>query len=238
MDKSVATGLEAVGKLKGPYNLERPRRGPLSGGLGAKAGWEDRFAASLSAYGQAGAEENAEGHPIVTAPTAGSAGVMPALIHMLIHDRNARERQLLDGMLTAAAVGFLVKRHASVAGADVGCQGEIGVASAMAAALLAQVNGDGPQLAENAAELALEHHLGMTCDPVGGYVQVPCISRCAMGAVKAWNACLMARTGKGTIHPVGLDLTIRTMAATGKDMDPRYRETSQGGLALYYSQGC
>ncbi len=128
--------------------------------------------------------------------------------------------------------------HTIVAGADVGCQGEIGSASSMSAALLAQVQGESPEIIENAAENALEHHLGMTCDPVGGYVQIPCIARCAMGAVKAWNAFLMAKAGRGTFHPVGLDVTIRTMAATGRDMDTRYKETAQGGLALFYVQGC
>ena len=137
-----------------------------------------------------------------------------------------------------SVVGTLIKRHASVAGADVGCQGEIGSASSMAAAMLAQVMGETPDVVENAAEFALEHHLGMTCDPVGGYVQIPCISRNAMSSVKSWNAWMMARTGQGTKHPVGLDLCIHTMNQTGRDMKDDYRETARGGLALFYTQGC
>jgi L-serine dehydratase len=194
--------------------------------------------AKINAYAHAAAEENADGHPIVTSPTAGSAGVMPAIIRALIVDRHIPRESLIDGMLAASVVGMLAKRHASIAGADVGCQGEIGVSSSMSAALIAQTLDGDPTIVENAAEIALEHHLGMTCDPVGGYVQIPCISRCAMGAVKAWNAYVMAETGKTTHDPVGLDLTIRTMNATGRDMNEKYRETAKGGLALFYTQKC
>ncbi|MDD2967277.1 MAG: L-serine ammonia-lyase [Desulfovibrionaceae bacterium] len=236
MDSSVTAGLSIEGKLEGPYKLERRAASMYKEALALPA--EERFLASLSAFAHAAAEENSQGHRIVTAPTAGSAGVMPALVHMLLSERKKAMPALIDGLLTASVVGMLIKRHASVAGADVGCQGEIGSASAMSAALLAQVQGEAPEIIENAAEHALEHHLGMTCDPVDGYVQIPCIARCAMGAVKAWNAFLMAKTGRGTFHPVGLDVTIRTMAATGQDMDARYRETAQGGLALFYVQGC
>ena len=236
MDASVTAGLSAQGKLEGPYRVERRAASMYKEALTLPT--EERFLASLSAFAHAAAEENSQGHRIVTAPTAGSAGVMPSLVHMLLNERKKAMPALIDGLLTASAVGMLIKRHASVAGADVGCQGEIGSASAMSAALLAQVQGGSPELIENAAENALEHHLGMTCDPVGGYVQIPCIARCAMGAVKAWNAYLMAKTGHDTFHPVGLDVTIRTMAATGKDMDSRYKETAQGGLALFYVQGC
>ena len=163
---------------------------------------------------------------------------MPAVVHMLIKERGKTEADLVDGLLVASMVGTLIKRHASVAGADVGCQGEIGSASSMAAAMLSQVMGETPDVVENAAEFALEHHLGMTCDPVGGYVQIPCISRNAMSSVKSWNAWMMARTGQGTKHPVGLDLCIRTMNQTGRDMKDDYRETARGGLALFYTQGC
>ena len=237
MDASVEAGLNRTGRLKGPYPVDRRAAGMLhlAGELPAP---EDRFLARLSACAHAAAEENADGHPVVTAPTAGAAGVMAAAVHLLRRERDVSDDRLVDGLLAAAAVGMLAKRHASLAGADVGCQGEIGVASAMTAALLAQVSGAAPDVVENAAELALEHHLGMTCDPVGGYVQIPCISRCAMGAAKAWNAWLMARAGMGTRHPVGLDLTIRAMNATGRDLDEKYRGTSRGGLALYYTQGC
>ncbi len=237
MDSSSATGLGLEGKLKGPFGLERRAKLMLEQAARSPEP-ADAFAARLSAYGQAGSEENAMGHPIVTAPTAGSAGVMPAVVHMLIKERGKTEADLVDGLLVASMVGTLIKRHASVAGADVGCQGEIGSASSMAAAMLAQVMGETPDVVENAAELALEHHLGMTCDPVGGYVQIPCISRNAMSSVKSWNAWMMARTGQGTRHPVGLDLCIRTMNQTGRDMKDDYRETARGGLAMFYTQGC
>ncbi|WP_165073113.1 L-serine ammonia-lyase [Desulfovibrio sp. ZJ200] len=236
MTASVENGLARSGQLKGPYKVERRANGMFKAAEGM--GGADAFLARLSAYAHAAAEENSDGHPIVTAPTAGSAGVMPAVVYALEHERNLKGEQLVNGMLVASFVGMLAKRHASIAGADVGCQGEIGVASSMAAALAAHVLDGSAELVENAAELALEHHLGMTCDPVGGYVQIPCISRCAMGAVKAWNARVMARSGQGTWHPVGLDLTIRAMNATGRDMDPRYRETAKGGLALFYTGTC
>ena len=237
MENCAAAGLAAEGSLKGPFGLERRAKHMLEL-AGRSPEPADAFTARLSAYGQAGSEENAMGHPIVTAPTAGSAGVMPAVTHMLLHERGKTEADLVDGLLVASMVGTLIKRHASVAGADVGCQGEIGSASSMAAAMLSQVMGETPDVVENAAEFALEHHLGMTCDPVGGYVQIPCISRNAMSSVKSWNAWMMARTGQGTRHPVGLDLCIRTMNQTGRDMKPDYRETARGGLALFYTQKC
>ncbi|MDO5536987.1 MAG: L-serine ammonia-lyase, iron-sulfur-dependent, subunit alpha [Desulfovibrionaceae bacterium] len=236
MHASVRNGLERSGPLKGPFGLQRRAMGMYA--EAERLSGPEAFLARLSARGHAAAEENSDEHPIVTAPTAGSAGVMPAVVHTLVEDLKYDPEQLVDGMLAASLVGMLAKRHASIAGADVGCQGEIGVASAMSAALISQVLDGDPALVENSAELAMEHHLGMTCDPVGGYVQIPCISRCAMGAVKAWNASVMARAGRTTANPVGLDLAIRTMNATGRDMDARYRETARGGLALFYTRGC
>jgi L-serine dehydratase len=146
-------------------------------------------------------------------------------------------RELLrEGLLAAAVVGFLVKTGASISGAEVGCQGEVGTASAMAAAFLAHVNGYPVSVLENAAEIALEHHLGMTCDPVGGYVQIPCIERNAMGAVKAYNAYLLASCGDPSAQKVQLDQVIRALAETGRDMSSRYKETAEGGLAVCFPQ--
>ncbi|MBO6716635.1 MAG: L-serine ammonia-lyase [Rhizobiaceae bacterium] len=186
----------------------------------------------LSVYAMAVNEENAAGGRIVTAPTNGAAGVIPAVIRYWQHFHvEASERDIRDFLLTAAAVGGIVKHNASISGAEVGCQGEVGSASAMAAAGLCAVMGGTPEQVENAAEIALEHHLGMTCDPVGGLVQVPCIERNALGAVKAVTAASLAIKGDGQ-HFVPLDAAIETMRQTGLDMNERYKETSQGGLAV------
>ncbi|MCC0044411.1 MAG: L-serine ammonia-lyase [Brucellaceae bacterium] len=186
----------------------------------------------LSVYAMAVNEENAAGGRIVTAPTNGAAGVVPAVIRYWQHFHvDATERDIRDFLLTAAAVGGIIKHNASISGAEVGCQGEVGSASAMAAAGLCAVMGGTPEQVENAAEIALEHHLGMTCDPVGGLVQVPCIERNALGAVKAVTAASLAIKGDGK-HFVPLDAAIETMRQTGIDMNERYKETSQGGLAV------
>ena len=186
----------------------------------------------LSVYAMAVNEENAAGGRIVTAPTNGAAGVVPAVIRYWQHFHvDATERDVRDFLLTAAAVGGIIKHNASISGAEVGCQGEVGSASAMAAAGLCAVMGGTPEQVENAAEIALEHHLGMTCDPVGGLVQVPCIERNALGAVKAVTAASLAIKGDGK-HFVPLDAAIETMRQTGIDMNERYKETSQGGLAV------
>lgn len=186
----------------------------------------------LSVYAMAVNEENAAGGRVVTAPTNGAAGVVPAVLRYYLHfHEDADQRDIRDFLLTAAAVGGIIKHNASISGAEVGCQGEVGSASAMAAAGLAAVLGGTPEQIENAAEIALEHHLGMTCDPVAGLVQVPCIERNALGAVKAVTAASLAVKGDGT-HFVPLDACIRTMRDTGLDMNERYKETSQGGLAV------
>lgn len=186
----------------------------------------------LSVYAMAVNEENAAGGRVVTAPTNGAAGVVPAVIRYWQHFHvDATERDIRDFLLTAAAVGGIIKHNASISGAEVGCQGEVGSASAMAAAGLCAVMGGTPEQVENAAEIALEHHLGMTCDPVGGLVQVPCIERNALGAVKAVTAASLAIKGDGK-HFVPLDAAIETMRQTGIDMNERYKETSQGGLAV------
>ncbi|MEO9338956.1 L-serine ammonia-lyase [Mesorhizobium sp. SB112] len=186
----------------------------------------------LSIYAMAVNEENAAGGRVVTAPTNGAAGVLPAVLRYWLHFHvDADQRGIRDFLLTAAAIGGIIKTNASISGAEVGCQGEVGSASAMAAAGLAAVMGGSPAQIENAAEIALEHHLGMTCDPVGGLVQVPCIERNALGAVKAVTAASLATKGDGT-HFVPLDAAIETMRQTGMDMNEKYKETSLGGLAV------
>jgi L-serine dehydratase len=193
----------------------------------------DRGIGSLSAFALAGSEENARGHLVVTAPTGGSAGVMPALVYGLGEGaRKLPPEKIRDGMLAALAVGYLCKHNATLAAAEGGCQAEIGVASAMAAALVATAHDASPRVVENAAESALEHHLGMTCDPVAGYVQVPCIERCAFGAVKAWTAYAIASNEIASSHRISLDETIAAMAQTAKEMNSKYKETSEAGLAL------
>lgn len=186
----------------------------------------------LSVYAMAVNEENAAGGRVVTAPTNGAAGVVPAVLRYYLHFHDdADVKGIRDFLLTSAAIGGVIKHNASISGAEVGCQGEVGSASAMAAAGLAAVMGGTPEQIENAAEIALEHHLGMTCDPVAGLVQVPCIERNALGAVKAVTAASLAVKGDGK-HFVPLDACIETMRQTGHDMNERYKETSQGGLAV------
>ena len=192
----------------------------------------DRAIALVSAFALAASEENARGHLVITAPTGGSAGVMPAIVYALVESkRKVPMDKIREGLLAGAAIGYLCKHNATLSGAEGGCQSEIGVASAMSAALIAQILGSPPQVIENAAESALEHHLGMTCDPVAGYVQVPCIERCAFGAVKAWIAVMIATNEIASRHRVDLDTTIKTLAETGRDMSAKYKETSEGGLA-------
>ena len=193
----------------------------------------DRGIGVLSAYALAASEENGRGHLVITAPTGGSAGVMPALVYGLGEGaRKLPPQKIRDGMLAAAAVGYLCKHHATLSAAEGGCQAEIGVASSMAAALIATAYDADSRIVENAAESALEHHLGMTCDPVAGYVQVPCIERCAFGAVKAWTAYAIASNEIASRHRVDFDATVQALAQTAKDMNSKYKETSEAGLAL------
>jgi L-serine dehydratase len=229
----VKSGLSAPeGVLPGPVKLKTKASTVYKRAQDEKY-QSDRGIGSLSAYALAGSEENGRGHLVVTAPTGGSAGVMPALVYGLGEGgRNLAAEKIRDGMLTAAAIGYLCKHNATLSAAEGGCQAEIGVASAMAAALIAEAHGASPRVIENAAESALEHHLGMTCDPVAGYVQVPCIERCAFGAVKAWTAWAIASNENAASHRVNLDETITAMAQTAKDMNSKYKETSEAGLAL------
>jgi len=186
----------------------------------------------VNLYALAVNEENAAGGRVVTAPTNGAAGIIPAVMHYYWKfSPGYSEDGIVRFLLTAGAIGILYKENASISGAEVGCQGEVGSACSMAAGALTEVSGGTPEQVENAAEIAMEHNLGLTCDPVGGLVQVPCIERNAMGAVKAINASRMALRGDGT-HFVSLDKVIRTMRETGADMKTKYKETARGGLAV------
>jgi L-serine dehydratase len=187
----------------------------------------------VAAYALAGSEENARGHLVVTAPTGGSAGVIPAIVYALGEGgRRMPQHKIRDGMLAAGAIGYLCKHNATLSGAEGGCQAEIGVASAMGAALISQAHDFGPQVVANAAESALQHHLGMTCDPVAGFVQVPCVERCAFGAVKSWTGFMIASNEIPTHRRVDFDTTVAAMALTAKEMNSKYKETSEGGLAV------
>ncbi len=207
--------------LSPPYQGgERVAGDPL-----AALDWVDLFALAVS-------EENAAGGRVVTAPTNGAAGIIPAVLHYYWRFApRASEDGIVRFLLTAGAIGILYKLNASISGAEVGCQGEVGVACSMAAAALTEVLGGSVRQVEMAAEIGMEHNLGLTCDPIGGLVQVPCIERCAMAAVKAINASRMALRSDGT-HRVSLDRVIRTMRETGRDMLTKYKETSRGGLAV------
>jgi L-serine dehydratase len=230
----VKSGLAApVGTLPGPIKLK------TKAGDVYKRAMDDQYERQrgvgvVAAYALAGSEENARGHLVVTAPTGGSAGVMPALVYAMsmASDRKLPQDKIRRGMLAAAAVGYLCKHNATLAGAEGGCQAEIGVASAMGAAFLAQAHDEANQVIANAAESSLQHHLGMTCDPVAGFVQVPCIERCAFGAVKAWTGYLIARNEIPANRRVDFDTTVNAMALTAKEMNAKYKETSEGGLAV------
>jgi L-serine dehydratase len=186
----------------------------------------------VNLYALAVNEENAAGGRVVTAPTNGAAGIVPAVLHYYRRFvPSSTDEGVVDFLLTAAAIGILYKENASISGAEVGCQGEVGVACSMAAGALCAVLGGTPEQVENAAEIGMEHHLGLTCDPVGGLVQIPCIERNAIASVKAINAARMAMRGDG-VHHVSLDKVIKTMRETGADMKTKYKETSRGGLAV------
>ena len=235
MKNCMHRGLDEDGSLPGGLNVKR-RAHDIHRQLCDEIGQNDPAPHIIndwiSVYAMAVNEENAAGGQVVTAPTNGAAGVIPAtLMYYLEHVPHASEDNITTFLLTAAAIGGLIKTNASISGAEVGCQGEVGSASAMAAAGLCAVLGGTPMQVENAAEIALEHHLGMTCDPVGGLVQVPCIERNGLGAIKAVSAASLSMRGDGT-HFVSLDSCVETMRQTGIDMSEKYKETSQGGLAV------
>ncbi|QFU07445.1 L-serine dehydratase 1 [Rhodobacteraceae bacterium THAF1] len=227
-------GLETTGVLPGGLNVRR-RAAALAEGLRDEHTNQPQPHQAmdwLAAYAMAVNEENAAGGRVVTAPTNGASGVVPAVIrYWLDHVPGSTRAKVTDFLLTAAAIGGLVKHNASISGAECGCQAEVGSAAAMAAAGLCAVMGGSPEQIENAAEIALEHHLGMTCDPVRGLVQVPCIERNGLGAMKAVGAASLALRGDGT-HFVPLDAAIETMRQTGRDMSEKYKETALGGLAV------
>jgi L-serine dehydratase len=233
MQRCVERGLRSEGTLPGGLKVRR-RAAEWHRKLAAASGPSDPLAVLdwVNLYALAVNEENAAGGRVVTAPTNGAAGIVPAVLH---YDRRfvpgASDRGVVDFLLTAGAIGILYKENASISGAEVGCQGEVGVACSMAAGGLAAVLGGTPEQVENAAEIGMEHHLGLTCDPVGGLVQIPCIERNAVASVQAINAARMALAGDGT-HYVSLDQVIKTMRETGADMKTKYKETARGGLAL------
>ncbi|UEM20617.1 L-serine ammonia-lyase [Skermanella mucosa] len=237
MQACVARGLTQEGKLPGGLDVRR-RAAALYRELNgrAEASLRDPMAIMdwVSLYAIAVNEENAAGGRVVTAPTNGAAGLIPAVLHY--YDRfcfGRSEQGVFTFLLTAGAIGGLYKRNASISGAEVGCQGEVGVACSMAAAGLAAAQGGTPEQVENAAEIGMEHNLGLTCDPIGGLVQIPCIERNAIGATKAINAARLALRSDGR-HHVSLDKVIRTMRETGADMQTKYKETSLGGLAVNF----
>ena len=236
MQDCVEQGLKHEGILPGGLNVRR-RAARLHRSL-QELGKPNVIGSTLSAmewvnlFALAVNEENAAGGRMVTAPTNGAAGIIPAVLHYFMKfSDEVSEANVVDYLLSAAAIGILCKKNASISGAEVGCQGEVGSACAMAAAGLAQILGATPEQLCNAAEIGLEHNLGLTCDPVGGLVQVPCIERNAIAAVKAINAAQMALRGDGQ-HFISLDRVIRTMRDTGADMHDKYKETSRGGLAV------
>ncbi|WGW02271.1 L-serine ammonia-lyase [Tropicibacter oceani] len=235
MNSCIERGLEGTGILPGGLKVRRRAKG-IHDQLMAERGMNLQAPHTIndwmSVYAMAVNEENAAGGQVVTAPTNGAAGVVPATIrYWLDHCPGASRSGIPDFLLTAAAIGGLVKYNASISGAEAGCQAEVGSAAAMAAAGLCAVMGGTPEQIENAAEIALEHHLGMTCDPVKGLVQVPCIERNGLGAIKAVSAASLALRGDGQ-HFVPLDSAIETMRQTGQDMHEKYKETSLGGLAV------
>jgi L-serine dehydratase len=229
----VKSGLAAPpGALPGPIQLK------AKAGEVYKRAMDDEYEKQrglgvVAAYALAGSEENARGHLVVTAPTGGSAGVLPAVAYALGEGGRALPiEKIRNGFLAAGAVGYLCKHNATLSGAEGGCQAEIGVASAMGAAFIAQAHDFSPQVVANAAESSLQHHLGMTCDPVGGYVQVPCVERCAFGAVKAFTGFMIASNEIPSNRRVDFDTTVAAMALTAKEMNVKYKETAEGGLAV------
>ena len=235
MNDCIDRGLATDGILPGGLSVKRRAKGiyeALLAERGLNISAPHTINDWMSVYAMAVNEENAAGGQVVTAPTNGAAGVMPATLrYYLDHVPGASESHIEDFLLTAAAIGGLVKFNASISGAEAGCQAEVGSAAAMSAAGLCAVMGGTPEQVENAAEIALEHHLGMTCDPVKGLVQVPCIERNGLGAIKAVSAASLALRGDGT-HFVPLDAAIETMRQTGVDMSEKYKETALGGLAV------
>ena len=231
MQESVERGLDHEGALPGPLNLPRKASTYFVKAQGYKPSLASRCL--VSAYALAVSEENASGGTIVTAPTCGSCGVMPAVLYHMSRSHEVSDTRILHALATAGLFGNIVKKNASISGAEVGCQGEVGVACAMASAAACQLFGGTPSQIEYAAEMGLEHHLGMTCDPVCGLVQIPCIERNAFAATRALDANLYAALSDGK-HRVSFDRVVNVMKQTGHDLPSLYKETSEGGLAKDY----
>ncbi len=232
MKESVEAGLKKDGELNGRLNLERKAKSLYE----KESIFENAITREnriLSAYALAVAEENADNGVVVTAPTCGSAGVLPAILYYMYKENNVGKEKIINAMAVAGVIGNTVKQNASISGAECGCQAEIGVACAMAAAALAYLYNLDTETIECAAEIALEHNLGLTCDPVMGYVQIPCIERNAMAANKAVNAVTLAKYLEEK-HKIAFDDIVKVMYETGKDMNKNYKETSLGGLASLY----
>lgn len=234
MQKAVERGINTEGRLPGPLNLTRKAPTYYVKASGYKQSLQTR--GLVYAYALAVSEENASGGTIVTAPTCGACGVLPAVLYHLSKGHNFNDTRILHAMATAGLIGNIVKKNASISGADVGCQGEVGVACAMASGAACQLFGGSPSQIEYAAEMGLEHHLGMTCDPVCGLVQIPCIERNAFAATRALDANLYSAFSDG-IHRVSFDKVVDVMKHTGHDIPSLYKETSEGGLAKsFYSK--
>lgn len=230
MESAIARGLDAEGLLPGTLGLQRKASTYFVKSKGYQGSMKTR--SLLYSYALACSEENADGGMIVTAPTCGSCGVLPAVLFHLRRNHDCSETKIIRALATAGLIGNIVKHNASVSGAEVGCQGEVGVACAMAAGAAAQLFGGSTQQIEYAAEMGLEHHLGLTCDPICGYVQIPCIERNAFAAARALDSCSYAMLSDGK-HIVSFDKVVQTMQQTGHDLPSLYKETSTGGLALY-----
>lgn len=230
MEEAILAGVEKEGQLPGGLGLQRKASTYNVKSKGYQGSMKSR--ALIYSYALAVAEQNASGGKIVTAPTCGSCGVIPGVLFHMKQNHNCSEQRIIHALATAGLIGNIVKKNASVSGAEVGCQGEIGVACAMAAAAACQLFGGSPQQIEYAAEMGLEHHLGLTCDPIGGLVQVPCIERNAFAAARALDSCSFAMLSDGK-HMVSFDKVVKTMKQTGHDLPSLYKETSTGGLAIF-----
>jgi L-serine dehydratase len=234
MKNAIDEGLQAEGTLPGGLNVQR-RAKTLISHIPPNEVPQMKETRTISAYAFAVAEQNAGNGTIVTAPTCGACGVLPAVLRYIQETRHLTDQQILRGLATAGLIGNLVKRNASVSGAECGCQAEIGTACSMAAAALSELYGLNMDQVEYAAEIAMEHHLGLTCDPICGLVQIPCIERNAVAALRAMNACNLSYFLYGSRN-ISFDMVVRTMYETGRDLSHHYKETSEGGLARLYTK--
>ncbi len=232
MLQAINRGLKTEGLLPGELGIKRKAKSLLP----SKHNFFDKARRKTIAYAYAVSEENASGGVIVTAPTCGASGVLPAVLKVSIDTKRYKKKEIIDGLKVAGLIGNLIRTNASISGAVAGCQAEVGSACSMAAAFLAYINHADIDVIQRAAEIALEHHLGLTCDPVKGYVQIPCIERNAVAALRAQDAYLIASELSCKDAKISFDLICKTMLKTGKDLSSRYRETSEGGLALDYGK--